>query len=93
LVGFTSFWCKEIGAKAARKMLMKLTTGDRFHQHFTSSFCIRRSQKCKKKQIIWPSPCLFVLLGSPFVKAAHKYVVEIDPWCPFHQHYEQFLHQ
>jgi len=30
--GFVFFWRKNIGAKGARKMLMKLTPGGQFHQ-------------------------------------------------------------
>jgi hypothetical protein len=29
----------------------------------------------------------FALLGSTRVKAAHKHVGEIDPWCQFHQRF------
>ena len=37
---FVIFWQKEIRAKAARKMLVKLTTGvATFHQHLRAAFC------------------------------------------------------
>jgi len=48
-----------------------------FHQHFPSSFYACRSQRCKKH---WWLDCLFALLGSVGIKAAHKHVGEIDPW-------------
>ena len=52
-----------------------------FHQHFTSSFNAQRSQKSKKTV---KSSSFFVLLGSECVKAARKYVDEIDSWlCSF----------
>jgi len=48
-----------------------------FHQHYTSSFCVSRSQKCKRH--LWLD-CLFALLESSQVKAACKHVGEIDLW-------------
>jgi len=50
-----------------------LSTWSQFHQHFTSSFCVQRSQKCKKT---WLS--LFAILGSLCLNAVCKYVSEID---------------
>jgi len=44
-----------------------------FHQHFTHSFCMHRSQKCKKD---WQLDCIFVLLGSVPIKAANKMLVK-----------------
>jgi len=38
---------KSLGRKASCKMLMKLTTWGRFHQHFICNFSKERSQKCK----------------------------------------------
>ena len=49
----------------------------RFHQHFTSSFYARRSQKCKKGS---QRKQLFVLLGSTSIKALRKHVDEIEIW-------------
>jgi len=58
------------------------------HQHFTSSFCMRRSQKRKKdNQLI---NVFFALLGSMCVKATQKNVNEIDPMC-FLGHENLFL--
>ncbi len=48
----------------------------RFHQHFTSSFYVHRSQKCKKTLVTTQS---FAIFGSSCTKAAHKHVGEIDP--------------
>ena len=52
-------------------------TWGQFHKQFTGSFYVRRSQKRKKDSQVWQ---LFALLGSARVKAARKYVDEIDPW-------------
>jgi len=48
-----------------------------FHQLSTLSFCTRRSQKRKKIQITWLNSYAF---GATCVKAALKYVGEIDSW-------------
>ena len=50
-------------------------TRGQFHQHFTSSFYTRRSQKCQKDSLVKQ---LFALLGSVSIKAASKQVDEID---------------
>ena len=39
---------------------------------------MRRSQKCKKDSQVKQ---LFALSGPVCLKAAHKHVHEIDPWC------------
>ena len=49
-----------------------------FHQHFTSSFYTCRSQKRQRDSQVKQ---LFALLGSVSVKAAHKHVDEVDPYC------------
>jgi len=36
--GFVIFWCKNIGKKSARKMLMKLTLGVKFISIFHATF-------------------------------------------------------
>jgi hypothetical protein len=41
-----------------------------FHQHFTCSFCARRSQKRKK---------ILMLLGATRITAVRKFVGKIDP--------------
>ncbi len=56
--------------------LLKLTGThfiDRFHQHVYAQLL----QAQRKKQSSYE--CLFPLLGSAGVNAAHKYVGEIDP--------------
>jgi len=50
-----------------------------FHQHFTSSYYVCRSQERKKdNQVI----SHFALLGSRLVEAVCKHVGEIDPLSP-----------
>jgi len=49
-----------------------------FHQSFTSSFCVRRSQKRKKDTD--DLTVFFTLWGSAHIKALSKHVGEIDPW-------------
>jgi len=46
--GFEIFWHKNIGAKAAHKMLMKLTTVVNFNNKFMYNFNERTLQKHKK---------------------------------------------
>ncbi len=48
-----------------------------FQQHFSSSFCTRRSQKRKKTLMTWLS---FALFESARVKDVYKHVGEIDYW-------------
>ena len=71
MAGFTSFFPQSL-----RNCIGVTLIWGQFHHHFTSSFYVRRSQKCIKdsqvKQIV-------VLLGSACIKAAHKHVDEIDP--------------
>ena len=50
-----------------------------FHQLFKRSFYVCRSQKRQKDSQLKQ---LFALSGSVGVKAARKYVGEIDPWPP-----------
>ena len=50
-----------------------------FHQHSTSSFYLRRSQKCKKAAWL---DCLFAFLGFSCVKAACRMLVKLT-WCIF----------
>ena len=52
-----------------------------FHQHLTSSFYTRRSQKHKEDSLLKQ---LFALSGSVGIKAVRKHVDEIDPLCLFH---------
>jgi len=52
----------------------------RFHQHFTRSFYMQRSQKRNKD---WWLHCIFELLGSVWVKAAHKMLVKSTPGLNF----------
>ena len=65
-----------------------------FHQHFTSSFYARGSQKRKKDSQIKQ---LFALLGPVCLNAARKHVGEIDPrsqssvWVPQQQQQQQQL--
>ena len=47
-----------------------------FHQHFKSSFYVRRSQKQKKDSQVKQ---LFALLGSAGIKAGHKHIDQISP--------------
>jgi hypothetical protein len=48
----------------------------RFHQHFTSSFCMRRSQKCKKTDNLI---VFFPLYGSFRLKAVRKTLMKLTP--------------
>ena len=50
-------------------------SGGQFHEHFTSSFYARRSQKGQKDSQVKQ---LFALLGSACVKDVRKHVDEID---------------
>ena len=50
------------------------TSLGKFHQHFTCSFYVHRSQKCKKDNQLKQ---LFALLGSVHVKAERKQVDEM----------------
>jgi hypothetical protein len=49
--GFVNFWQNNIGAKAACKMLVKLTTGVNFSKHYCSANCPKKLKpsKCKFK--------------------------------------------
>jgi len=53
-----------------------LQTMGQFHQHSTSSFYMRRSQKRKKD---WQLDCLFALSGSASVKASHIMLMKLTP--------------
>ena len=63
-----------------------------FHQHFTSSFYVHRSQKRKKESQVKQ---LFALSGSVGVKSGRKHVGEIDPrflpQCAFESNLERNL--
>jgi len=56
--------------------LVNATRG-RFHQHFTSSYYVRRSQKRKNDRNV--ISLFFALSGFAHVKAAPKHVGEIEP--------------
>jgi len=48
------------GVKAVRKYVGEIDPQSQFHKRSTSSFCARRSQKCKKG---WQLNCLFGTIG------------------------------
>jgi hypothetical protein len=58
-----------------------------FHQCFTSSFCARRSQNCKKERQL---DCLYTLLGSAPLKAAHRTLMKLAPYVPCKHIYKKF---
>ena len=62
--------CKYTGAKAAYKILVKLTPAAYVMNVFMCSFYTSRSQKRKK---LLDLTVFFVLLGSACIKAAHKW--------------------
>jgi len=66
------------GRSSGTKQPSRRTTASRgqFHEHFTSSFYVHRSQKRKKTDGM---TMFFALLESACVKAFHKKVGEIDP--------------
>ena len=65
--------------KIAKKSMLQLRLGVNFIKVFMHSFCMSRSQKCKKDSQVKQ---LFALLRSAHVKAACKNIDEIDPWLP-----------
>jgi len=67
------------GAKAAQRMLMKLTPGVNFTNMFTCSFCTCQSQKRKKTDDL---TVFFMLLGSAHVKAAQRMSMKSTPGRP-----------
>ena len=80
----TEYYCTVIDKSFARKDLRTLCATStswviwgQFHQHFTSSFYVRRSQKHQKNSQVQQ---LFALLGSACIKAGRKHIEEIDPW-------------
>jgi len=68
-------------------MLMKLTTGCQFHQHFTSAFL---SIFWRKK--ISYSKHSFVIFGAKILykKYARKMLMKLTPGCQFFQQLDRF---
>jgi len=52
-----------------------------FHQRFRSSFCTRRSHRCKKTLMTWLSFCRFGICKCK--SSSNISVGEIDPWLMF----------
>jgi hypothetical protein len=73
--GFVIFLATENCRNAASKMLMKLTTGINFTQHFTCSCYAHRSQKCKNTVKLSVFFCAFEICVC---KNCSKNVDEID---------------
>jgi len=65
------------GAKAAHRMLMKLTPGDDFTNILRSAFTRATFTIPKVQKIQSSHQCLFALLGSALVKAEHKMLVKM----------------
>jgi hypothetical protein len=62
-------WQKNIGAKAAPKMLMKLTTGVNFINVLRAAFAHADPKSAKRLKI-------FALSGSACAKAAHEMLMK-----------------
>jgi len=73
-MGIVNFCGKNIGTKAAGKMLMKLTTGIYFENIFQTAFL----QKCLEPLFYTSSLCLH-LYWRDWQKATHK--MEVDYKC------------
>ncbi len=69
---FAFFWSHSL-----KTFFCYTSTRSQFHQCFTSSFIVAKSQKRKKTMM--DLTVFLALLGSLHVKAAHKHVGEIDP--------------
>ena len=74
-------WCPSTsGPRTHGRGLTLLAVRGQFHQHSTSSFYGRRSQKRQKDSQVKQ---FFALLGSACVKDVHKHVDKIDyRWLP-----------
>jgi len=71
--GFVIFWWNNICKKAARKMLVKLTTGVNFSNILCATF-VHTDHKSKKTNSL---TVLFAPLGSVGVKASGKMLVKL----------------
>jgi len=71
--GFVIFWCKNIGAKAARKTLLKLIIWVNFIKFLCKAF-LRTDPKGAKKTV--KLSIFFALWGSSSVKALHKMLMK-----------------
>ncbi len=73
---FETLWQKDIREKQASKMLMKLTPGVRFHQHFTCAFftniwASKITKLCFRFEIFWRQ--------NISDKSAHKMLMKLTP--------------
>jgi len=72
--GFVFFWLKNIGTKAACKMLVKLTTGVNFINVLWVAFA---PVDPKSVKIYWQLDWILMLLGTTGVKAVRKMLVKL----------------
>ena len=87
LFGFVFFWQKNIGVKAAHKILLKLTPiSPNLSTQPKAQICWSTiAQQVGHLFFYWWLDCLFAPLGSLSVKAARKHVDYIDPWSRFYR--------
>ena len=76
LIQIVKIWTKEIIKFKKHNLSIATFIRSQFHRQFRISFYTCRSQKRKKD---WKVNQLFALWGSVLVKAACKYIDEIDP--------------
>jgi hypothetical protein len=84
--GFIIFWPKNISAKAACKMLLKLIKGVNFTKILQAAFFQKISQRHKRQS---SHKCTFALLGFACIKTASKTLVKLTLGFEFCQ--EQLL--